>query len=241
MRMYASPDPGPALTLDPRAKLWLLLLANAMLFLHVRPVTQAIMVALFLVPPLMAGRWRMALRFAALYAALTAVSMFAPASSEHPVATFVAMLATGMAMMLPCLITGAYAFATTSPGAFVCAMRRLHVPEAVIIPCVVIIRFFPTIREDCHHIRNAMALRGIASDGLALLRRPARSLEYILMPLLMNATTVAHDLSVAALTKGVGRPGAHTSRMEIRMCAVDWAVIAVCTMPLVLDVAGVLR
>ena len=234
-------NPSSAFDLDPRAKLWLLLLANAMLFCHVRSVTQAVMVALFLVPPLMAGRWRMALRFAALYAALTTVGAFAPASPGRPVATFAAMLATGVAMMLPCFITGAYAFATTSPGAFVCAMRRLRVPEAVVIPCVVLIRFFPTVREDYRHIRDAMALRGIAPGGLALLRRPARSLECILMPLLMNATTVAQDLSVAALTKGLGRPGAHTSRVEIRMRAVDWAVMAVCTAPLVLDVTGMLR
>lgn len=37
-----------------------------MLFFHVATLTQAVMVALFLVPPLVAGRWRMATRFAVL-------------------------------------------------------------------------------------------------------------------------------------------------------------------------------
>ena len=41
----------------------------------------------------------------------------------------------------------------------------MHVPEAVVIPCVVVIRFFPTIAEDYRQIRNAMALRGISSGG----------------------------------------------------------------------------
>ena len=31
----------------------------------------------------------------------------------------------------------------------------------MVIPCVVVIRFFPTIAEDYRQIRNAMALRGI--------------------------------------------------------------------------------
>ena len=81
------------------------------------------------------------------------------------VAACVSALAVGVTMMLPCFITGAYTFTTTSASAFICAMRRMRVPEAVVIPCVVVIRFFPTIAEDYRQIRNAMALRGIASGG----------------------------------------------------------------------------
>ena len=191
-------------TLDPRAKLYLLLVANLMLFFHVGLATQIIMVVLFLLPLL------------------------------------VSALAVGVTMMLPCFITGAYTFTTTSASAFICAMRRMRVPEAVVIPCVVVIRFFPTIAEDYRQIRNAMALRGIASGGWGLVRHPAQSLEYILIPLLMNATNVAQDLSVAALTKGLGREGEHTSRTLIRMTVVDWLVMIVVTLPLALDIAGVI-
>lgn len=143
-------------------------------------------------------------------------------------------------MMLPCLITGAYAFTTTSASAFVCAMRRMHVPEAVVVPCVVIIRFFPTVGEDYRAIRDAMALRGLVSGRFAVLRHPARTLEYVIVPLLMNATIVAQDLSVAALTKGLRRDGAHTSRTTIRMTVADWTVMAACAVPLALDIAGVI-
>ena len=48
-------------------------------------------------------------------------------------------------MMMPCFITGAYAFSTTRVSEFVCALRRMRVPESVAIPCMVVIRFFPTI------------------------------------------------------------------------------------------------
>lgn len=208
-------------TLDPRAKLYLLLVANLMLFFHVGLTTQIVMVVLFLLPLLAAARWRTALNFGVTYAVLTA-------------------LAVGVTMMLPCFITGAYTFTTTSASAFICAMRRMRVPEAVVIPCVVVIRFFPTIAEDYRQIRNAMALRGIASGGWGLVRHPAQSLEYILIPLLMNATNVAQDLSVAALTKGLGREGEHTSRTLIRMTVVDWLVMIVVTLPLALDIAGMI-
>lgn len=236
----ASPKRAGVPTLDPRAKLALLLLANLMLFFHVALPTQMAMVMLFLLPILAAGRIGMAVRFAALYAVLTAIGLLVP-TSVNPWLDFVAMLATGVTMMLPCFITGAYAFSTTPVSAFVCAMRRMRVPEAIVVPCVVVLRFFPTIREDYRRIREAMALRGIASGGAALLRHPAQSLEYVLVPLLMNAANVAQDLSVAALTRGLGRPGPHTSRTDIRMTWVDWGYMAVCALPLILDIAGVTR
>lgn len=227
-------------TLDPRAKLYLLLVANLMLFFHVGLATQIVMVVLFLLPLLAAARWRTALNFGVTYAVLTALGMLDPDALGLPWLHVVSALAVGVTMMLPCFITGAYTFTTTSASAFICAMRRMRVPEAVVIPCVVVIRFFPTIAEDYRQIRNAMALRGIASGGWGLVRHPAQSLEYILIPLLMNATNVAQDLSVAALTKGLGREGEHTSRTLIRMTVVDWLVMIVVTLPLALDIAGVI-
>ena len=220
-------------TLDPRAKLYLLLVANLMLFFHVGLATQIVMVVLFLLPLLAAARWRTALNFGVTYAVLTALGMLDPDALGLPWLHVVSALAVGVTMMLPCFITGAYTFTTTSASAFICAMRRMRVPEAVVIPCVVVIRFFPTIAEDYRQIRNAMALRGIASGGWGLVRHPAQSLEYILIPLLMNAT-------VAALTKGLGREGEHTSRTLIRMTVVDWLVMIVVTLPLALDIAGVI-
>ena len=124
-------------------------------------------------------------------------------------------LAVGVTMMLPCFITGAYAFSTTRVSEFVCALRRMRVPESAAIPCLVVIRFFPTIGRDYRRTRDAMALRGLASGRLALLRYPAQSLEFVLVPLLMNTTIVSRDLSVAALTKGLGRFGRHTCITEI--------------------------
>ncbi|NEG55518.1 energy-coupling factor transporter transmembrane component T [Bifidobacterium platyrrhinorum] len=231
--------PGAA-ALDPRTKLVLLLLANLMLFLHAGAATQAIMTALFLLPLVAAGRRRMATRFAALYTVLAVAAMLDPESLGAPWLHVIPALAVGLGMMLPCLITGAYAVSTTTASAFVCAMRRMRVPESVVVPCVVVIRFFPTIAGDYRRIRETMALRGLVSGRFAALRHPMRMLEHVLVPLLMNAAFVAQDLSVAALTKGLGRSGVHTSRTTIRMRAVDWLFMLACAAPLALDTAGVI-
>ena len=59
-----------------------------------------------------------------------------------------------------------------------------------------------------------------------------RRLEYVVIPLLMNSNNVAQDLSVAALTKGLGIEGEHTSMTQIRMSTLDYIYMAVCAAPL---------
>lgn len=247
--MTVSPPASHYLRLDPRAKLYLLLLANLVMFFHVSTRAEAALVALVIVPLLAAGRVRMGVRLALTYAALLAIGLWAgtavmdgvgTAGGERTWVHVVGALCVGLRMMLPCFITGAYAFSTTSVSEFVCALRRMRMPESVVIPCMVVIRFFPTIIGDYRRIRDAMALRGLAAGRWSLLRHPAQSLEFVLVPLLMNATIVSRDLSVAALTKGLGIRGAHTSMTEIRMRWVDWIAMAVCTVPLALGIGGVL-
>lgn len=227
--------------LDPRAKLYLLLLANLLLFFHVNTVTEILMTALFLFPIFLAGRYKMGLRLLVIYGVLAALDLLVvPVAGNGFLLNFIALLAVGIRMLLPCIVTGAYAFATTTVGEMVCALRKMHVPETVIIPCMVVIRFFPTVREDYRQIRNAMALRGIAAGRAAILRHPAQTLEYILIPLLMNGNNVASDLSVAALTKGIGLKGRHTCMTQIRLGPFDWCYMAVCTAPLLCFLFGIL-
>ena len=219
--------------LDPRAKLYLLLLANLMLFFHVGTGAEAAATALFLLLFFLSGKTKSGLRLSILYFGLLAVDLFVvPRAGEGVLLNLLSLVSVGVRMMLPCIITGAYAFSTTTIGELTSALRRMHVPESVIVPCAVVVRFFPTVGEDYRQIRAAMALRGIAEGKAALLLHPMQSLEYILMPLLMNGNNVAQDLSVAALTKGIGLPGNHTCMTELRLTVWDFAYPALCTLPL---------
>ena len=61
------------LRLDPRAKLFLLLEANLLLFCHVNTRTEALLTALFLLPLFLSGRIRSGVRFTLIYGALLVV------------------------------------------------------------------------------------------------------------------------------------------------------------------------
>ena len=223
-------------SLDPRSKLYMLIIGNLMLFFHVNLRTELVLMLFFLAPFFFSKEWKRGIRLGVTYFILLAADMWLVPVAGGFVLDWVSLLAVGIRMILPCIVTGVYAFTTTSVSEFVCAMRKMKIPEAVVIPCMVVVRFFPTVREDYRQIKNSIRLRGIGGGMMGAVCHPMKKLEYVVIPLLMNSNNVAQDLSVAALTKGLGIEGKHTSVTRIRMGVFDYAYMLMCTMPLCLYV-----
>ena len=80
-RSKSAPAPA-AVILDPRAKLYLMLLANMLLFFHADARAEALLTALFLTPLFLAGRWRMGLRLTACYAVLLGLGLWSDAATQ---------------------------------------------------------------------------------------------------------------------------------------------------------------
>ena len=229
-----------ALRLDPRTKLYLLVLSNLTLFFHISLTAEIILVIFLLLLYFLSGKVKSGVRMTVLYGVMVSIDLFVIPVASGLLLNIVSLVSVGIRMMLPCVISGAYAFSTTTVGEMVCGLRKLKIPEFIIIPSVTVIRFFPMIAEDYRQIRNAMAFRGIAYGNGALLRHPIQSMEYILMPLLMNSNNVTQDLSVAAMTKGISLKGTHTSMTELKMTFADFLCMIICTVPFVLHFGGVL-
>lgn len=190
------------MALDPRTKLYLVALANLLLFFHVDVVVESLTVLLLLLPLLGAGRWAAAVRSGCIYVLLLVGTWASTLDDGGSWLHMLGLLCVGIRMMMPCLIAGIYAFTTTTASQFVCALRRMRIPETIVIPCVVCIRFFPTIHDDYHQIRDAMALRGIAQGDI----RPAPS---------SGSVFGIHPDAVADERCG-GRPGFVRSRTDQR-------------------------
>ena len=226
--------------LDPRAKLYLLVLANLTLFFHISLTAEITLATLLLLLYFLAGKYKSGVRMTLIYAVMVSLDFLVIPVANGLLPNIVSLLSVGIRMMLPCIISGAYAFSTTTVGEMVCGLRKLKIPEFIIIPSVTVVRFFPMIAEDYRQIRNAMAFRGIAYETGSLLRHPIQSLEHILMPLLMNSSNVAQDLSVAAMTKGISLKGTHTSMTELSLTFFDWFYMLICTVPFILYFGGIL-
>lgn len=146
--------------MDPRTKLYLLLLANLMLFFHVGTGAEAVATGLFLLLFFLSGHTCTGIRLSVVYFGLLAIDLFVvPLAGEGILLNLLSLVSVGIRMMLPCIITGAYAFSTTTVGELTSALRRMHVPESVIIPCAVVVWFFPTVQEILNTLRSMRASR----------------------------------------------------------------------------------
>lgn len=214
--------------LDPRTKLFLLLLTNIFMFLHCLPACELALVALILACYLPSGHLRAAGRWSAIYLGLFLVDhVVTPVLEPQGALAVLAGFVTSFRFMAPCMIAGTYAFTTTRPSELIAAMRRMHVPERWTIPVAVVMRYFPTLSRQYRDITDAMSLRGIAVTPAAMLSHPGSMVEHVLVPMLASATMTSDDLAIAAITKGVENPAPHSTVTQIGFGAPDAVVILV--------------
>lgn len=210
--------------LDPRTKIFLTLTVSTIMVAGgVGGVMNIVRPCLFLLPVLLfllSRKWSTAFVLSLVYAVLFGCEMFLfPHLSGIPgfiVGAFIGIYTH----ILPGFIMGYYMLCTTSVSEFVASMKRMHMPEKLIIPISVLFRFFPTCIEEYHAISDAMRMRGISS-----LRNPVKMLEYRIVPLMISVVKIGEELSAAALTRGLGGPEKRTNICTIGFGMLD-AVLA---------------
>lgn len=213
-------------TLDPRTKMLMAITistviiggGNGGLMNVAKPLLAA-------VPPLMLIASRR-LRPAALYAALY-ILCFAGEQLLVPIISgflnFLIVACCGMlTRFMPGIMMGYFLVTTTTVSEFTAAMERMHMPRQITIPMSVMFRFFPTVGEETAAINDAMRMRGITFSN------PLRMLEYRLVPMMMCSVKIGEELSVAALTRGLGNLAKRTNICEIGFQMPDILAVLVC-------------
>ncbi len=214
------------LRLDPRAKLLLMGLVTATELMNGSNYFTAAVAA---IPIILLGQNRQ-WKLAGWYVVLLTLGMLTKTHQDQlglPMSVnMVAVLLTGFVLRLaPAFAMAAYFVATTTASELVASLGRIGVSRKVTIPVSVIFRFFPTIGEEFASINDAMRMRGIRLGEGRFWRNPAALLEYRIVPLVISLAKIGNDLSAAALTRGLERPGAHTSIAKIGIRPVDVTVI----------------
>lgn len=207
--------------LDPRIGLLLLVFANLIAFVQDCLWLEVSWIGILALLVLISGRLRPAAKWAAVYAGLLVLQWYVLPASPMLIATSFSIFTNYARRMFPCLMVGSLLIHTVSLREFIVGLRKLHVPQKLIIPISVTLRYFPAIREEAGYIRDAMRLRNIR--GLA-------KVEAMVVPLMVSATATAEELSAAAVTRGIEDPAEKTSLIELPISVLDWifVLLAVC-------------
>ncbi|MBR3294503.1 MAG: energy-coupling factor transporter transmembrane protein EcfT [Oscillospiraceae bacterium] len=216
--------------LDPRTKLYMILVVSSIVMMSATtPLLWAVRLAVTAIPLallVVEKRYASALRFSVLYAVALLLSF--RFLSEESTGVFQSLL-TGycgiVVQFMPAFITAWYVVRTTKIGEFMSAMQRMRVPDGIAISLAVVMRFFPTIKEEYAAISDAMRMRGISLGGGSAVKM----VEYRMIPLLFSCVNIGDELSAAAITRGLGGKGKRTSVEILRLQVFDWLLIAAFT------------
>lgn len=207
-----------ATCLDPRAALLLLLLVTVVVFaqqsLYLELALVAVLVGLFLC----CGLFKNGLIFMLGFGFLLALQYYIFPIAPQIFADFFAILTSYARKVYPCIMVGMLIVKTIPMRYLILAMRKWHFPQKLIIPLSVTLCYFPVIREEIGHIRDAMKLRRVSGAAKA---------EAILVPLIFSAANTAEELGAAAVTRGIENPAPKTSVIELRFRLRDYICIAV--------------
>jgi len=218
--------------LDPRTKVYLLLVINIVIFgtnpSGAQLIAKGVLVAIPLVLLYVGGKWAQGIVYTILYLAaqFTELYLYDYAGLGGMLLRMAAMIICRMA---PGLIMGYYLISKTEISAFMAAMERTHVTPKISIPLAVVFRFLSTVAEEYRAIKDSMRMRGIGYGGSVV-----AMLEYRLVPLMMSVARIGDELSVAALTRGLGNTVKRTYIYKIGFGAWDIILGLVATVSAVL-------
>ena len=207
------------ITLDPRTKIILMLVANIPVFTTDRWYVLAMAAAIPLSLMLFATMYRPALTCAGLYTMALLVEPILMNMAVGALSVIIGLMAGVILRMMPGILMGYFLLTTTMVSEFVAAMERIHMPKQIIIPFSVMFRFFPTIKEEAGAITDAMRMRGVSfgktRGGIISL------MEYRMVPLFISCVKIGDELSSSALTRGLGSPIKRTNICQVGFHGVD--------------------
>lgn len=216
--------------LDPRTKLFMVFVVSLIVMMSATtPFLWAIRLSITLIPiilMILEKKYSSALRFLLVYAsALVLMFYFLSEQSEGLIASLLIGYCGIVVQFMPAIITAWYVVRTTKIGEFMSCMQKMHVPDGIAVSLAVVMRFFPTIKEEYSSINDAMRMRGVMLGGGNVLRM----FEFRMIPLLFSCVNIGEELSAAAITRGLGGESKRSSVVELRLGVFDYLLMTFLT------------
>jgi energy-coupling factor transport system permease protein len=203
--MAAKSKVDQAVFLDPRAALLLLVFVTVVVFTQQSFYLELALVTALVGLFLCCGLFISGMKFILVFGFLLALQYYIFPAAPKIFADFFAILTAYSRKVFPCLMIGTFIVKTAPVRYLILAMRKWRFPQKLVIPLSVTIRYFPAIREEIGHIRDAMKLRKVTG---------AARFEAVLVPLMFSAVNTADELGAAAVTRGIENPAPKTSVID---------------------------
>ena len=207
--------------LDPRAGIWLLLLANIGMFCEKYAWQGIAISSMLLLLLLLYRQYAAAWKGAALIVVFRLLLKFVFPLCPRLINMVFPVLINYTLRMMPCILAGILLVRNASMQKMIAAMRALHLPQGFITAISTTLRYFPAIKDEFGHIRAAAKLQNIPLSGM---------LEATVVPIMMSAVNTSDEIAAAAVVRGIENPCKKTSYIRLRITVSDWLIMALATL-----------
>ena len=206
------------LAIDPRSGLLMIILANVISFSQNSLWLEFGLIGYLAVLFFICGKIKAGVKWAVIYVAVYLIQCYLLPISPKIIAVAFTIFLSITRRIFPCLMVGGLIIATISLRYFIVGLRKLRFPNKLIITIAVTLRYFPAIREEIGHIRDAMKLRKV---------RGLQKVEAVMVPLMICASNTAEELSAAAVTRGIDNPVKKTTTVNLKFGLLDMLSILI--------------
>ena len=228
--------------LDPRAKLWAVLLIGAagLMFKQIAFLLALLILthAALLLARIPADRlrWMWARLAPLLVMILILQPLFAPGTGPDllrlgPIRLTVAGILDGVSFALRAAalaFVAAVLLLTTAPTDLVRGLVKLGLPYPMGLTVGLSIRYLPTAYGLYLMVREAQQARGWIAGQRGLLMR-ARSYLHILVATIIAALRLSDSLGLALAARGLGYPAQRTTLHDVHFGPMDWIAVVLVT------------
>ena len=199
---------------DSRIKLLQVFLVGILVFILTGKKYEILLFLSVFVFAMLSGMFKTGVKFLLFYGGLFFLAEISPL-----------FIATTIHYFVLCFVTIIFAafnlLRTTEISEILAALHNMKIPYYINIPLAVILRFFPTVKQDVVCIRQGIKTRGIDISILGILKHPFKIYEMMLIPILMRMLSTATELAASVETRGLGVLCKKTSYIEVHFSVID--------------------
>lgn len=203
-------------SIDPRANLLALLLSASSIFVLQGQTATFWLFGISLFQSMMNQLWRHTAIYTVIFIALKGVQSVASIFYASIIESFL-LRGLCVALAVLCLTK------RNEPAAVIASLRKMKIPDAVIVPLSIMIRFFPVLRKQFVFVSCGLKTRGIRLMG----KSPVAVYELFMVPVMKQLLKTGDQLSAAAETRGISASGAKSSYILCRLKTADYILMAV--------------
>lgn len=211
------------LKLDIRTKIFILVIANILMFKMMTVPVHLIIALCFSIYLGISSNFKRMGRFFGIYLFFTAYEVFfAHTVTLQVIDSFLLLTALMFKTLYFPLCAGMALVSSSKVSELICFLRSIRLPKKMIIVLAVLYRFFPVLLTDYKLIKNSLRMKGIGVSRGYYLLHPIKFFEYVFVPYVIISTNIANELSVSCLCRGIDNEEKPSSYIELKFNKIDY-------------------